>query len=1229
MKKITTIMIGSLLAFTGLWGQSSCTDLNGFVDSKNTAGTGSYTLQAGQEEMASQTYHYSGPGKVDYVRVSGNYPGSMAGVPMTVSIYDVDANGRPTTQVQSSSFTWWWFNNAAGYVNVYFGGGGVYVNNNFAVVLRLRNASPWGSSFMLDYTGNGEGLGQDLASLAGTSTGFNWTSAMTNFNKDGDFYLVPRMTHFITPEFNVSSQCVATNATVSFYNQSMMSMDSMFNTISLSAYSGSNNYYTWDFGDASVVSHATNPTHAYATAGTYTVTLTCTMDGWNNDCSYSITKVISVGLAASASGTPVSCFGGSNGSITASGSGGTSPYTYALNDSPYQSSSAFNNLEAGSYTVYVMDNLGCISSSTVTLTQPSQIVISNISSTNSSCGNADGGLLISASGGTGALQYQINSSAFQSNGSFSNLLSDFYTVTVKDANGCTATAYATVNDQGAPTMTLQSQTNVSCHGGNNGSIVVIGTGGSGQLQYSVDGGVTWQISGSFPSLAAGNYLVMVKDASGCSSGMEISIAEPAAISFAVSATPVSCNGGNDGTITASNGIGGTGTFTYSLNNVNFQSSNVFTGLPAGTYTVYVHDIASCVATATVAITQPTALVVSASAVNAGCNGSYDGSITVNATGGMAPYYYSLDGENYQSSNVFNELESSNYMVVVSDGNGCHTTATVSITQPTLINASVTTGSSTCGNANGTLLVVGGGGSGSGYQYSIDGTNFNTNGSFSGLLSGTYNIIVTDGAGCQNVFSTSINDANGPVISSISHTNVACNAGEDGTITINTVTGGTGTLQYSIGSVWQTSNVFTGLSAGVYTVLVKDANGCVGQTMVTLTEPNPIVVTTTTTNVLCHGSNSGSVTINAAGGAGTLAYDLDDEINFQSSNVFNNLYAGTYLAIVRDAAGCFGTQYFSITEPVAISMTIASLNVTCNGNNDGELYVNAIGGTGTLMFSLDGINYQSSGTFSNLVAGSYTIYVKDANGCVETAPKTISQPAVLTVNSTVSNVVCSGGNDGVIDLNVNGGTTPYYFAWSNGQSSEDIFNLVAGSYSVTVTDGNGCSYTQSFIITQPVNALVVNGVITDATTATANDGGVNLTITGGTGPYTYLWSNGATSQNLNNVSTGVYSVIVTDANGCTSSGVFFVSNISGVASQPVDASVINLYPNPAREVFTLDAGGMTIEKVEVINMLGEVVYAAETNTAKVEITTNDFSNGLYFVRMYINGERVTKRVEIAK
>lgn len=1235
MKKLRFLSMGAFLmgsmTFTsaiagGSTSSISCSDLNGYVASKNVGPTGAYTLTAGSEERASQTYYYSGPGRVSSVRVHGNYPAIIGGVPLRVVIYNVDANGRPTTAIASQNFNFWTTNNFLGYVDVSMPGAGTPVSGNFAVAVEIRPASflALGQTFQLTYNGDGEGIGEDLASLAGTSTGFNWSSAMSNFSKDGDFYLVPRMEHFINSSFSQSSTCIPANGSVNFNNTSSMTMDVMFNTIAQAGYAGSEVFYAWDFGDGQNSTLA-NPSHTYATPGVYTVSLTATIDGWNNTCSAVFTSQVSVGLGITATPTAATCNGTATGSISASGNGGAAPYLYSIDGDSWQGTGSFSGLAAGAYTVYIIDALGCEQTVGVNVTQPSAIV-ANVSSTNAACGSSDGSILVSASGGTGALTYSLDGGAFQSSGTFSNLSSGAYTITVKDANNCTYTTNAGIADNGAPNLTLLSYTNVTCNGGNDGSIVVIGSGGSGTLQYSIDFGTTFQTSGTFSNLQAGVYQILVKDSNGCTQTMQMIISAPNALSITASSEPVSCNGGNDGVITVNTSTGGTGTFQYSLDGIQWQSSTTFNGLAAGTYTVHARDAGACATTVMVTISQPAALSGTTSIVNNVCSYGDDGSVTVNISGGMQPYMYSIGDGGFQYTNVFSGLESGVYAITVMDANGCTFELAANVTAPSEVTATVTAGQTTCGNNNGTILLVGAGGTAP-YTYSIDGSNFGASGSFSGLAADIYYGYILDANGCLAVYQVPVTNSNGPALSVLSQGNVSCNGGNDGSIALQG-SGGTGTLLYSIdGTTFSTNNMFNGLTAGTYNVYVKDANNCITTTSVVVTEPAAIAVNPVVTNVSCFDGHNGEIVVNAAGGAGALAYSVNGGFTYQSSNTFSNYPAGNYNVIVRDAAGCTTSATVVVSEPTEIHALSSVLNVTCNGDNNGAIYVVSWGGTGARQYSLDGVTYQSSGVFTNLAGGMYTVYVRDINGCYITIDANVYEPAELSVWNMITDVTCAGGDNGVVDIEVSGGTLPYLYIWSNASANEDLFNAPAGTYTVEVIDGNGCSITQSYTVDEPANPIIVNGTVINATSPTGTDGSIDVTVTGGSSPYTFDWSNASTGEDLSGIAPGVYTVEVTDDNNCSASATFTVSFSVGVDEELV--ANLNLYPNPASNVLNIQAGSATVRSVEVFNMVGQTVYSQQFNTSSAQIDVTSFSTGMYMIRLDIDGKVVTKRFEVTK
>jgi hypothetical protein len=1228
-KYLSLIVLATLLMGTlGLRAQTSCNDLNGYVDFKNTGLTGAYTLSNGNEEMAAQAYEYDGPGKITSVRVYGNYGGVLGGVPLRISIYDVDANGRPTTTIQSVNDVWWVWNNPAGYITVNFPGGGVFLDNDFAVGVSIRNAAPWGTSFALQYTGDGEGLGEDHASLAGTSTGFNWTSAMTNFNKNGDFYLIPRMTHFITSGFEASTTCASTATNIAFTNTSAMAQAMMFNTIGLTSYAGPNHFYSWDFGDGSPISHNVNVSHAYGASGRYTVTLTSTIDGWGNDCSDTYSMDISVGLGVSpGTVTNVSCNGGADGSVTVVRSGGATPYTVSIDGVNYQTNPSFNGLSAGTYTLYIRDALGCEATSSFTITEPSAIVFGTPQTTNASCGSADGAILVAATGGVGAIQYRIGQGAYQSNGSFTGLTAGTYLITAKDANNCTQTTAVTVEDNGGPAITIFNWTNISCYNGSDGTITVAASGGSGALSYSINNGASFQSNGTFTNLGAGTYYVIVKDAAQCTAIRTITLNQPSQLSLAASANPVSCNGGNDGSINITAAIGGTGAISFSLNGTSYQSGTSFSGLTAASYTVYAKDVANCITTITVNVTQPTAVGATVSHTNATCNGGSNGTITANGTGGVGGYSYSLDNQDYQTTGNFSELTAGTYTVYVRDENGCVYSTNVTISQPTAVTATVSTTNSTCGNSNGGILLAASGGSGSGYQYSLNGAPFVNNGLFTNLSSGSYYIRVKDGLGCEVVIIVTVNDSNGPSITSTSFTNVSCNGGQDGTVTVNSVSGGTGLLQYSInGTTWQTSTTFNGLEAGTYTVIVRDQNNCIGLSTVTISEPSAFVINTSVNNVTCNGGSNGSVTVVASGGAGTFAYSINGGLSWQSNNVFSGLTAGSYTVTIRDAATCYGYANFMVSEPTSIEAFVGSLNVSCHGAMDGAINVQASGGTGVLQYSLDGLTYTLSSNFTGLSGGVYTVYVKDALGCVKTQTVTVLEPTALSVTASLAMVSCAGGDNGVVNLNVNGGTAPYGFMWSNGETDEDIFHLPSGTYHVTVSDENGCEETGSWTITEPASALILNATVADASGSTVADGHIDLTVTGGSAPYSYLWSNGATTEDLHNVLPGNYSVIVTDINGCATT-MFYVVGFTTAVNGGLEDFNVMLYPNPASSVAMVASNGEAIQRVLVYDMMGHLLIDAQPNAQKAELNVSGLSNGNYIVKVFVNETAKVKRLEI--
>jgi hypothetical protein len=342
-------------------------------------------------------------------------------------------------------------------------------------------------------------------------------------------------------------------------------------------------------------------------------------------------------------------------------------------------------------------------------------------------------------------------------------------------------------------------------------------------------------------------------------------------------------------------------------------------------------------------------------------------------------------------------------------------------------------------------------------------------------------------------------------------------------------GGTAPYTY-LWSNGATTEDLSNVAAGTYNVTITDGNGCTITASVTITEPTAtLAATTTPTDVLCFGNTTGAVDLSVTGGTAPYAYLWS---NGATTEDLAGITAGTYTVTITDANGCTTTASVTITEPTAtLGATTTQTDVLCFGNSSGAVDLSVVGGTAPYTYLWS--NGATTEDLSNVAAGTYNVTITDGNGCTITSSVTITEPtATLAATTTQTDVLCFGNSSGAVDLSVVGGTAPYTYLWSNGATSEDLTNIAAGTYDVTITDGNGCTITSSVTITEPTAALSATTTQTDVLCFGNSSGAVDLSVVGGTAPYTYLWSNGATSEDLNNVAAGTYSVSITDANGCS-------------------------------------------------------------------------------------------------
>jgi subtilisin-like proprotein convertase family protein len=645
---------------------------------------------------------------------------------------------------------------------------------------------------------------------------------------------------------------------------------------------------------------------------------------------------------------------------------------------------------------------------------------------------------------------------------------------------------------------------------------------------------------------------------------------------------VLCYNGTTGEITVV-ATGLNGTYSYRLNGGAAQSSNIFSNLAAGTYTVEViGQFGFSVSIAPITIDNAPQIVVSATVTS--------DDIEVLASGGNGALTYSLNGIDFQTEPVFNDLANGIYTVTVQDENGCIATTQVIIAVNSLLVSVVLQSPISCFDGNDGAIQVNIGGGQAPYSFILNGGTPQLSNVFSGLTAGTYSVAVTDDLGFSATSTDIVLDNPTAVVASAS---AVLNA------IVVTASGGTGVLSYSLnGGAYQNSNIFSGLSNGAYIVGVRDANGCEVLTTVIVDVP-PVVLTATYTAILnCYGSADGIVTASATGGIAPYTYALNTG-SYQASPVFTGLAADSYVLKVRDAVGTEVVVTFDITEPTQVSVSVA-----------------VVGNNATATFSGGSLPYSYTTTAPNqnlqqLPNGTYTVTVTDANGCVGTTTFTVNVPP-LAWSSVVANVTCSGAVDGSVILTATGGIAPYEFSLNGGtyQSSNLFFGLAAGMYTVSIRDTDGNEATGTVVVGS-APALVLS--------ATVSGNGIVAVASGGTGAYQYSLNNGPqqASGTFSNLAPGSYTVVATDANGCAAS----VGNlmVTSAVVEPSEAWGLAVSPNPGTGLFqlTMQQAPATL-RTEVFDTAGRLLrsmdFAPNGGTFSTLLDLRDLPNGTYMLRL---------------
>ena len=777
-------------------------------------------------------------------------------------------------------------------------------------------------------------------------------------------------------------------------------------------------------------------------------------------------------------------------------------------------------------------------------------------------------------------------------------------------------------------------TDAACFNGRNGSVNITLQGGQAPytFRWSNDA-VTEDLVG----VPAGNYTVTVTDSRGGAGIVQsFEVKQPAAIAIAETLTNVACFGADSGTIQLQVS-GGTGAYQFNWSGAAGTGSQA-TGLKAGTYRVTVTDANACTIRDTFMLTENPALRVNSSIVP--INNNKAGSIEITANGGNGAYGYQWSGpENFVSTqeDLTNLSKEGNYSVTVTDGLGCTFTSTIELPKNTqALAATVLRGEEArCnGEASGKAVINIAGGCApytisAGEQSATDADGAEA--ILDGLAAGTYEITVQDDCGATfSAGSVTIQQPT-PLQYTTAITSDLLDAGCTGVIRVSG-SGGTGTLSYQ----WNNNRngaELNNLCAGDYRMTVTDSRGCqLASQLITVTPFGVVKADSKITDTNCPADPSGKIMPAVTGGQAPLQYEWLDAGGNKVGDTkdLSKVLAGIYTLRITEASGQLVEQSFTIGSMSSLSAEVAVLTnfngfgVSCPGNKDGRLEAKVRSGTGTYEYRWS--NGASGAMLDQVAPGMYTVSITDAFGCMVKVDTELSAPAAITGTITTDPVSCSGDADGearVADLA--GGVGAYTVNWGD-QTGMVAMNLAAGTYTATVTDGNGCRQTLQGTVAAPAPLEITFATESDKG---AQDGSATALAAGGSAPYQFEWNTGAATSRLNQLKYGEYKVRVTDANGCEAEAVTTISAAFDCLSM---RKVITPDGDGFNENFVINCLELFPDnKLEVFNRWGQMVFEHKNYDNSWEGTDSRGSDlpagGYFFVFKYTdpnNGESLQEK-----
>ena len=953
-------------------------------------------------------------------------------------------------------------------------------------------------------------------------------------------------------------------------------------------------------------------------------------------------------------------------------------------------SDSISGLSGGSYFVKVTDANGCDTATTLQVLQMQTPLVGNNQIFGVACKGDSTGMIVSQAVGSqhpyryywftpsGDSILKSNTDQFLvSRDTLKNLAAGTYDLHIYDANACFESYTITV---GEPSVALSIDSvvvslGVTCYGDNTGAAQTFYSGGMPNYYLSWDNG---ELGSNATQLTSGYHTVTLSDDWGCIIHDSVYIPEnPQIVSTIVVDNEVSCYGLSDGSVSVTS-IGGVPNYTYFWSNgwTQIGSSSTNSGLTYGSYYLTTQDIYGCNVFDSVFVGQPDPLFVEASEIDSiSCYGYDDGLAYAYAGGGTGPYTFYWDSLTGYSGDTNNMLSPGVHTVYVVDSRGCQAMDTVFTHEPPVFEVNIldqhTILPYCIGVSSASLTSLANGGTPPyWYQWNDNPVTPQTTPVATNLLAGIYTITVTDSRGCMVSATRDIDTITNTMTSSV-YTDITYNGGyhvscygeNDGMLYV--IAGGSDHLPFTY--QWYGPNGFSStndsimnLVAGTYSVTVLDSNNCSNNTSFDITSPDALEYTVlgVIRDESCEGACNGQISIDLSGGtAPYVGFSTNTSTSHMISStmigdsILGDICSGIWDIELTDANNCLssimpgGVGQFSLgynnqtTAQVNLSTIV---NVLCYGTSTGSLDVLNPSTNPNYTYNWEnvnspGVSVGTGSTVSNLPAGHYVLmsqYSDSLNfglpyvGCTSFDTVEITQIDEIDINATITDVDCYDQNTGSVSVLVSGGTSSYTLQWNPGSGSgSNLNNITEGTYTLSVTDANGCLKVDTFIVTEPP-LLVVN--------LTQNGATLNSTVSGGVPGYTYRWKEFSNPANILQqggtsymvLTPGSYYLEIEDNNGCItlSDTVTFVENTSLDIISSLD---ISIYPNPFKEFTTVDFG-MFVPKAElrVVDIVGNIVDIYDIEDQKSLIINKDTkSKGVYFIELAIDGNKLFKKITI--